>query len=191
MKILIFGADGFVGSAVAKELSDKHEVYKAVRNKSVGITEVDADLTKKDSVLRAIKNVRPDAVINCAGIVENTEKAMLNAVFTLNLLESIKDSEQDIKKIIVCGSASEYGVRDQIGRAIHENANLNASSLYGESKIKESTLALKFGEKNNLPVVVVMIFNPIGLGMNPRLLLPNILPLILFTQLPYEIHLDV
>lgn len=175
MKVLVLGGDGFVGSAVVKELSHKHELYRAVRCITNKPRDVMVDLTNKESILDALNNIKPSIIISCAGVVENNEKAKLNFLFTKNLVETIKQSGLKPSRIIISGSASEYGVMGNPEVPVSENTTLSPDSLYGKSKKEESTFALKFAEKNNLPIVVVRIFNPIGLGMNPRLLLPNIL----------------
>lgn len=62
--------------------------------------------------LQLCKKRNPDAIIHCAGIVDKTEKARLNVVFTDNLLRAIREAGLSLQKIIICGSASEYGVVD-------------------------------------------------------------------------------
>jgi dTDP-4-dehydrorhamnose reductase len=58
MKILITGAGGLVGSALAHSLRESHEVVAARR--------LDLDITDDDAVAGTVDSVRPDLIINCA-----------------------------------------------------------------------------------------------------------------------------
>lgn len=172
MKILVIGATGFVGSNIIKVFSNEHEVYGASRNSlEKGITYI--DMLKPKTIQGALKSIQPDAIVQCAGIVENIEMASQNPVFTRNLLEQIETLGMK-PKIIVCGSAAEYGLVDSENIPVKETTPLNATSLYGLSKIQESTLAIK-ARANGLPVVVARIFNPLGVGMQEKFLTSKII----------------
>jgi len=58
---------------------------------------------------------------------------------------------------------------------VDENTLLLAESHYAKSKVLESSIALSFRESYNLPIVVARIFNPIGVGMHHRFLIPNMI----------------
>lgn len=67
MKILIVGASGTIGRAVAAELSPRHEVLTAGRTSG----DVQLDLTDPDSVRAAFEAVDSlDAVVSAAGMVK-------------------------------------------------------------------------------------------------------------------------
>lgn len=66
MKIIIVGASGTLGQAVAAELGSRHEIIKAGRNGA----DVQVDMTKPDSITAMYKKVGPcDAVVCAAGSV--------------------------------------------------------------------------------------------------------------------------
>jgi nucleoside-diphosphate-sugar epimerase len=173
VKILVIGANGFVGRNVSLVLSAKHDIHEAVRQLEKGYYSV--DLLDKDSIDKLLNEVKPDVVINNAGVVENSEKAMQNVAFTQNLLEVAAASELEFKRIIISGSAAVYGLVAPENIPVSETAPLNASAGYGLSKLEEEKIALDLGIKFNLPVVVVRIFNPIGAGMHERFLVPKII----------------
>ncbi len=177
MKILLFGADGFVGRAIYSSLQTKHQVIAVTRDKnkvakSYGFY---ADLLKPLTIQKAIETVRPEVIINAAGIVSNTEESNQNPIFTSNILNAALSSELSYKKIIILGSAAEYGVVDADDSPVREDAVLNATSSYGLSKVKETTTALEFRKKYKLPIIIARIFNPFGQGMHQRLLVPQII----------------
>lgn len=175
MKILLLGADGFIGKHVRQALSEEHEVYAATRNPSTDDHEQRVDLEDKQSIVEALKSIQPEAIINCAGVVENSEKSKLNVLFTTNLLEAVKEASLKPKRIIISGSAAEYGVVDMSNIPVSESAPLNANGGYGESKLKEGLTALELAKKYELPVIIARIFNPIGVGMHPRFLIPKMI----------------
>ncbi len=175
MKTLIFGANGFIGSSLNEQLSVNHEVYTAIRESSDSPNSITANMLDVESITKAIISVAPEVVINCAGVVENTERASLNVTFTRNMLDAIIASKVDVKKIVVLGSAAEYGIVVDDLKPISEEEKLNPVGFYGNSKVEEVKLALSYKAEHGLPVVIARIFNPIGLGMNAKFIIPNLL----------------
>jgi len=174
MTILVIGADGFIGRNLKKMLSQDYDVLGAdFTNNDEKNYQI--DLLDKISIAKVLQQVKPQIVVNCAGIVDNSEKANLNPLFVQNLSEEIVNSGLKLKQIITLGSAAEYGEVANDSVSVDENTPLNAKSVYGLSKIKELEVATYFRNKYDLPIVTVRIFNPIGVGMNPRLLIPNML----------------
>ncbi len=175
MKILILGADGFVGRHVKTALLPIHEVYGASNRASETEGTHHLDLLNKATIAKVLTSLQPDIIINCAGVVDNSEKAQLNPIMTSNLLEEIVVSGLKLKRIIISGSAAEYGIVRPTDIPVNEDVPLNASSGYGLSKAQETRLALEFKHNQNLPIVIARIFNPIGAGMHPRFLIPSII----------------
>ena len=97
MKILIFGASGMVGHRLWLDLGAEHEVWGTLRSlDSVsGRSEFDlekacwpVDVLSKPDVEKAVLDVSPDVVINCAGLIKQRPEAddpllslQLNSVF--------------------------------------------------------------------------------------------------------------
>ena len=73
------------------------------------------------------------------------------------------------------GSAAEYGIVERKNIPVDEETPLNANSAYGLSKLKETTLALEYRSRHKLPITIARIFNPIGVSMHPRFLIPQII----------------
>lgn len=79
MKILVLGASGMLGSAVFKSLSICNQVYGTVRSdgyKSFFPEELHSnlisnlDVLNQDSIINLMDSIRPDAVINCVGLIK-------------------------------------------------------------------------------------------------------------------------
>lgn len=175
MKVLIIGADGFIGSNLADALKKNHEVLRCGREFGEGKEGYWLDLLEKDSITKVLKSSKPDIIINAAGVVENNELAEMNVTFTTNLLESVLDSGIKPSKIIILGSAAEYGVVTTHELPVSEATPLRATNLYGQSKVREEHVALEFRQKHGLPVVIARIFNPIGTGMHDKFLVSRVL----------------
>ena len=175
-RVLIFGGTGFIGGNLANALSHECDVTVSVRNRSKGKdikNNVLVDLLAPETIEKALLSVRPDIVINAAGVIENTSKARQNVEFTTNILKSVLKSGLKLKKIVVFGSAAEYGLVDKL--PVPETAPLNAVSPYAVSKKEEVKTALNFAKEHGLPVVVPRIFNPIGENMPKHQLIPNLI----------------
>lgn len=175
MRILVFGADGFIGRNVCKELSDGHEIYKAsLKNFDNNSHRVKVDLLNKSSIAEALHTTKPDFIINCAGVVDATMDTGLNVEFTENILSQVAKTD-GVKRVIICGSAGEYGQVNYDDIPVNERAPLNADGGYGLSKKLEEQKALEYSEKYDIDIVVLRIFNPIGIGMANKFLLTRLL----------------
>lgn len=86
MKVLVIGASGMIGSTVLRVLSEKvdWEVFGTLRDKSVKrffpsfIAErlrADVDVEHQDSLARILDQIRPDVIINCAGLTKHKLEA--------------------------------------------------------------------------------------------------------------------
>lgn len=86
MRILILGASGMMGHMAARVLGERHDVYGTTRS----IARRDAplahflpgdhwiggvDSARMDTIAAALAKVRPDAVLNCIGIVKQLAEA--------------------------------------------------------------------------------------------------------------------
>lgn len=86
MKVLVIGASGMIGSTVLRVLSEhkKWEVFGSVRDASVKrffpatIGErllAGIDVEQPDSLVKVLDQIRPDVVVNCAGLTKHKSEA--------------------------------------------------------------------------------------------------------------------
>ena len=86
MKILVVGANGMIGSTVLRVLSEKKdwEVFGSVRDENVkrffppAIGErlcPGGDVTHQDSLVGILNRIRPEVVVNCAGLTKHKPEA--------------------------------------------------------------------------------------------------------------------
>lgn len=85
MKMLILGGDGMLGHQLLESWSDRHAVTVTVRQPlaayatfgrfTAGNTVAGVDALDIDAVSRVMDQVRPDALINCVGIVKQRSAA--------------------------------------------------------------------------------------------------------------------
>lgn len=173
-KALIIGANGFIGRYVTKRLSTDYDVIQ-VSSLSLKLPhQLTMNLLDQASIDTVLSSVKPDFIVNCAGIIENNENAYRNIDMTRNLLKSVADTKSTVKKIIILGSSAEYGECRLEDLPIKETKSLQPKSDYGVSKKMEIEQALEYSQAHDLPIIVLRIFNPLGVGMNKRFLVPNI-----------------
>lgn len=86
MRILVVGAGGMMGHMACRVLGRRHEVYGTVRRPRAEHASLarflsadrwvpGVDINRIDSVAKALGEVRPDAVLNCVGIVKQLDEA--------------------------------------------------------------------------------------------------------------------
>jgi len=166
-KVLVTGATGFTGGYLARALNKKgYKVRCLVRSKnkaadldSLGMELVVGDLTDKESLKHAVKDI--DTVYHIAAVYreQNIPRKTfwnVNVEGTKNLLEVSLDA--GIARFVHC---STVGVQGEIKNPpASEDAPYNAGDYYQESKMEGELIALDFFRKRGLPGVV---FRPVGI----------------------------
>jgi len=174
VKVLIFGSSGFIGRSLVENISNGHDVYTTTRLKPRTSREHSVDLLEKDSIEKVISTVCPDIIINAAGIVDPSDDTMQNITFTRNLLNAITNTGCLPRRVIIFGSAGEYGNVNPDEIPVSEHVPLRASTGYGYAKRLEEEYALSRGRESGIPVLVVRVFNPLGKGMADKFLVSRL-----------------
>lgn len=177
MRILIFGSDGFIGRNVYRELQKNTDniVYGTVRGQAEeNPLKLIVDLNDKDSILQAFETSSPDVAVNCAGVLVNDGDLSINARFTKSIIDQAS-LLKCVKLIIISGSASEYGKIKDADLPVNENTSLGADFGYGLSKLLEERAAFECQKQYGIKVVVLRVFNPLGVGMAEKFLIKGLI----------------
>ena len=181
MKVLIIGAAGFVGNHLIDFLSKQQDVYiyaTKLKTETLGITgnnitAIDLDICCTAEVSELIRQVRPDYIIHLAALSSVSyswqEPALtfnINVIGTINLLEAVRQSDI-YPRILLIGSAEEYGIVLPENLPIKENHNIDPKSPYAASKASQELIARMYASVYNLEIVMVRAFNHIGPGQSP------------------------
>lgn len=207
MNILLAGGNGFIGShTVVELLNSGHQVVIAdnlinsdlsVLDKINEITDkkprfYEIDLCNQAKLNELFQNEKIDAVIHFAGLKavgESTEKPLEyyqnNLISTLNLLQSMKDS--NVKNLIFSSSATVYGSSSETNPRLTEidQTGPGISSPYGKTKYMIEEILKDFSVANSdFNITILRYANPIGahnsglIGENPEGIPNNLLPFI-------------
>ncbi|KDN83364.1 NAD-dependent epimerase/dehydratase family protein [Kitasatospora cheerisanensis] len=161
MRVLLLGADGFIGRRVADRLlaEDGLQVTVLGRGDSADIR-FDLAAGSPGALARFLDAVAPQVVINCAGATYGTSRALIraNTLAVATVCEAIRRSREPARLVHV-GSAAEYGPA-QPGGPIPESAEPRPVGPYGVSKLAGTELVLSSG----LDALVLRVFDVVGPG---------------------------
>jgi GDP-4-dehydro-6-deoxy-D-mannose reductase len=175
-KLLILGANGFIGEhlqeyVVTHRLDKQYEIIGAdlTTNPHSPFTLNISNLLKIEELKYLLLSVRPEYILNLAGILKSDtyeEFLACNAGITRNMLELITRDSLPVKKIVLIGSAAEYGKTDTL--PLLEHYPLRPINYYGLSKVIQSQYAQYYYLNNGLPICIARIFNLIGKKDSPH-----------------------
>lgn len=170
MKVLLVGANGFVGKYLRRELeSNGYDVVGTdVVADDSNIRIVDMLDTKAVDAL--IEEVNPDYVFNLAGQAAPSiswDKILLtmhlNVDISVNIVTACKNHCPKCR-ILLIGSANQYDDSKAIDGVISETTPLNAASPYDVSKNAQEDLMRLMVKKFDMDVMFTRSFNHIGPG---------------------------
>ena len=164
--VWITGADGFTG----------RYLVDALRQKNYTVITTVVDITDPEQVTKTVKSIKPDYIINLAGIsfVPEGADASVYAVNTLGptyILEACLELATPPTKIIFASSANIYGSQQQA--SIDETCIANPVNHYGCSKWAMEQLAKNYSDR--LDILMTRPFNYTGVGQSERFLVPKII----------------
>jgi UDP-glucose 4-epimerase len=152
-KILICGANGFIGSHLVKELKKQKKDFIVFKG----------DILDKESIKPELDNI--DTVINLVGSFSKNV-FQINFIGAVNLLECCKDA--GIKKIIFASSGLVYG--ENKGKAFKETDKPKPMSDYALSKYLAEKAHQFYTQKYQIPSVILRfssVFGPCRKGVIP------------------------
>ena len=192
MKILVTGADGFIGSHLTEALvKNGHDVRAFVLYNSFNswgwldhvsksiqekLDVIASDIREPNGVRTAMKDC--DAVLHLAALIAipysyHSPDTYIdtNVKGTLNVLQAARD--QGVKRVIHTSTSEVYGTARFV--PITEEHPLQGQSPYSASKIGADQLAYSFYASFNLPVVIARPFNTYGPRQSARAVIPTII----------------
>ena len=178
MRVLITGVTGFVASHLVDFLINKDvEIYgtkqrripmgniKHVKDK---INFVDCELRDFLSVKKAIEDSRPDMIFHLAaqsfvpaGISQPQNTFEVNAMGTLNLLESVRLSKLD-PIVHVASTAEVYGLVNSNKDILTEESLPKPLNLYAVSKLSAEHLAVQYFHSYGLKSIISRMLTHTG-----------------------------
>lgn len=167
-RILVTGASGALGRAVVSLLRvERPDVVMFTPGR--GETGLTLELQDKDQIVRAIVETQPDLVLHLAATFSDDFDAAyaVNVAATRCLLEAVAMARRDVRVVLV-GSAAEYGLVDPAENPIRENHCLRPVSVYGITKAWQTELAYFYASRD-VDVVVARPFNLIGPNLSDHL----------------------
>jgi len=165
MRVLVFGASGFIGRyLVQRLLNEGSEVVGVSRTNLKGFSKnkkyvpVSVDIIKRED-FKKIPQLAYDAAFNISAYIpgksasadSNQECLEVNITGVLNILDYVFRS--NIKHYIHSSSASVYGLPKKI--LVKETAMTAPNSIYGFSKLAGEELCSLYRKMHGLQVVVL------------------------------------
>lgn len=191
-KILVTGADGFIGSHLTEELVKKgYDVKAFVFYNSFNtwgwLDSLDADIMKHVEIFsgdvrdpHGVKTAMMgcEAVFHLAALIGipfsyHSPDAYVdtNIKGTLNVLQAAR--ELNLERVLVTSTSEVYGTAKYV--PIDENHPFQGQSPYSATKIGADRLAESFYRSFNLPVSIVRPFNTYGPRQSARAVIPTII----------------
>ena len=191
-KVLVTGADGFIGSHLAEELiKDGYDVRAFVYYNSFNswgwldalpknildkIEIFSGDIRDPNGTREAMKGV--DVVYHLAALIaipfsyhSPDSYVDTNIKGTLNILQAAR--ELGTKRILVTSTSEVYGTAKYV--PIDENHPFQGQSPYSATKIGADRIAESFYRSFNMPITIVRPFNTYGPRQSARAIIPTII----------------
>ena len=191
-KVLVTGADGFIGSHLVEELLTQGYDVKAFvyynsfntwgwidtfpQEKKDAIEIFAGDVRDHNAVREAMKDV--DVVCHLAALIAIPYSYYapdayvdVNIKGTLNVLQAARDL--NIERVLVTSTSEVYGTAKYV--PIDEKHPFQGQSPYSATKIGADRLAESFYRSFDLPVTIVRPFNTYGPRQSARAVIPTII----------------
>jgi len=169
MRALITGINGFVGKHLEIFLKDKADVYGTSRFNRDEKHIFEVDLLSEAKIIELLEEIKPTHIFHLAGLSNvkdswehKADFIQGNVIGTINLLEAVRKTDNQIK-VVTVGSSEEYGSVSELEK-VSERTKLNPISPYGISKCAISMLVNLYHMSYGLNVTHARPFNHIGPG---------------------------
>jgi GDP-4-dehydro-6-deoxy-D-mannose reductase len=192
-RVLITGGAGFVGqwlsrallehgwSVFAGSLDGRPPDGVLTARESGAICWTTMDVTSDESVRAALEASAPDRIVHLAGIAFAPQANAspvhafdVNAMGAMRLLTALGPAAGSGLRVLMVGSAEEYGAQDATAYPIAESATLRPLTPYAVAKAAQELIALQTFRSTGLGIVCTRSFNHSGVGHGAAYLLPTL-----------------
>jgi len=148
-KVLVTGANGFVGRHLVDALKHDFEAYALDKTESASKDgrHIVCDITQPTSIENALKGLEFDFVVHCAAIAHNDDKAFTDEDFirvnvsgTENMVQYF--TGKSVKAFVLFSTIAVYGECDYSG-AVPEQHLLRPCTIYAKSKLLAEQACLR------------------------------------------------
>jgi GDP-4-dehydro-6-deoxy-D-mannose reductase len=171
---VVTGGTGFIGrhlvTALRRRGVNVRTLGRAVNAKDATHVVLDEASWGTRALDRVLEDAAPDCIFHLAGQARGTPAEITRANVDLmnSLLRALKSTGLR-PRLVVAGSAAEYGSAIRDGEAICETAICAPLTAYGASKQAQTCAALAYSDLTGTSVIVARVFNPIGACMPTHL----------------------
>ncbi|QDE91990.1 GDP-4-dehydro-6-deoxy-D-mannose reductase [Myxococcus xanthus] len=181
MRILVTGADGFVGRhlcALLRAAGDDVVEAHGPRGEGINSNALHFDVANEASVKAAVAETKPEGIIHLAGFSSvakshhNPSRVFaVNTMGVVHLLTAVRESVPKARVVLV-GSGEVYGPVPEGTRATEDTPAVPLSP-YAASKSAAELAAVQFHRSYGLEVVMARPFNHLGAGQDPTFVVPS------------------
>ena len=128
------------------------------------------DLSSSGAVEELLVTVKPDQIYHLAGLFsgEFEKDLAANVLATKNILDAILKLKLR-SRVLLIGSAAEYGLIKPEQNPVTENSPLNPVSIYGVTKAYQTQLMGYYHTVHGLDLMLARPFNLLGRGASEKL----------------------
>ena len=169
-KVLVIGGSGALGKEIVKYILSLREYNVYISTKNLHVPGcITCNVKDVKQIFKILANIDPHFIIHLAANYSDVfdEAYQVNVQSTKHILEYIKDHNKSTKLLII-GSAAEYGMVHYHENPISEKQRLNPFSVYGVTKAWQ-TLLMGMYVNSGINVVCARIFNLYGDDLDGRL----------------------
>ena len=172
MKILVTGAEGFVGRAICEQMSvESHEIFKLISPRGVSGKNAEntfkADISDGEQMHKVNFPEKIDVLIHCAGLAHQFGDTAWEDFEKINVRGSANVCELAIRlqagHFIQISSVSVYG-KNQTGRIVTEENVCKPEGFYGLSKFKAEKAVREICSANGVNLTILRLATVIGEG---------------------------
>ncbi len=184
MKVLITGAAGFIGNALALRLLERDDEVIGIDNLNdyydislkearlartathAGFTDIRINLEDRSGMADVFTRHKPDRVVNLAaqaGVRYSLENPCAyvdtNLVGFINILEGCR--HHDVEHLVYASSSSVYGSNTKMPFSVHDNVD-HPVSIYAATKKANELMAHTYSHLYRLPTTGLRFFTVYG-----------------------------
>lgn len=172
-RVLITGANGFLGSHILERLVEYNADVSVILRENSDIWRIEdqlgnfniyyADIRDLDAVTNCICEIKPEIVFHMATYGVDSRKndiyqaININILGTVNLLHAL--GKKGCEKFINTGTSMQYGNKEGL---VDENSNYTPNNIYGSTKAASTILVHQITGDMDIDVTTIIPFGIFG-----------------------------